>query len=546
MPIQVDMFEVQLGSALLLQFRREADQIVRILADAGVKADGYRQNHVHEKLTEAFQTFEQQFVGLIDRRIDLIIGTHYDKDHLYGLVPIIEDSTIEIGEAWLPPVANDTETILDEITPDITRMLSIQFSQEDGKEKLYNYLRQKANICKYVRSLENVAATNFESVNFDIGDAGMALKHAKILKRNEPNHSESWNGDIDSADRYFALHLNESSHLTKACLQPHDDVEIIEPNLKIVTRTIERASSASPFVWFSDTDRKDRILGRFDVHFENLNSELLSLCYIRRAAAADAINARSLFSVVEALRRRNIPIRTEIIPNGLPRRYGWSIEKRRFVPGLHLPSDRSTDGPVLTLLGPSEGLVQKHWKRLPIGTYAKAAKFTAIPIKSITPSNQLSYVVKFHFDRQSILITGDAGCVDFRRGRRGKYYRKLLNALSTLHVVQVAHHAGNNAHFYRVLQKAGYAKQAEKSYLLLSHATQDRHRPSDAFRIFIGNIRRPGRDIKLLFTSKPKEDKVEDYDELIAPSVGYSGDKGDVRLSFEDGSWKVQKHAVRV
>jgi len=34
--IQVDMFEVQLGAALLLQFRIDSGQVVRILADAGV------------------------------------------------------------------------------------------------------------------------------------------------------------------------------------------------------------------------------------------------------------------------------------------------------------------------------------------------------------------------------------------------------------------------------------------------------------------------------------------------------------------------------
>jgi hypothetical protein len=42
------------------------------------------------------------------RRIDLIIATHYDADHLDGLVPIILDDTIDIGQVWLPPVADDT------------------------------------------------------------------------------------------------------------------------------------------------------------------------------------------------------------------------------------------------------------------------------------------------------------------------------------------------------------------------------------------------------------------------------------------------------
>ena len=101
--IQVDMFEVQLGAAVLVQFSTPNGP-VRVLADAGVKASGYPVDHVHGKLQDAFDSF-----GDPRRRLDLIIGTHYDEDHLVGLVPIIEDSSISIGEAWMPPVANDTQ-----------------------------------------------------------------------------------------------------------------------------------------------------------------------------------------------------------------------------------------------------------------------------------------------------------------------------------------------------------------------------------------------------------------------------------------------------
>ena len=537
MPIQVDMFEVQLGSAMLLQFRLADGQVVRVLADAGVKAGSYRQNHVHKKLNEAFHTFEPRQA----KRIDLIIGTHYDKDHLYGLVPIIEDPSIQIGETWLPPVANDTEIIAEEITADFTRMLSIQFSQEDGKQKLDTYLRRKADICEYVRELEQAAAARADSADSRIADRAAIHKHAATLRKIELDRSDNLIGGTGEAERYFEAHL-ESAARNETSLQPHDDVEIIEHNPEIITRTIERGKSGRLPVLLLDTDGIIQPIGYFGVQYENFHSEVISLTYIRRATATDAINANSLFSVVEALKKRNIPIRSEIIPDGIPLRYVWNTKKKRFVLGGHLQSD----GPVLTLLGPSEGLVQKHWKRLPIGIYAMAARFSAIPIKSITPSNQLSYVAKFQFDNQSILVTGDAGCVDFRGGRRRKYYRKLLASLSKLNIIQVAHHAGNNAHFYRVLQSASYANQTEKSYLLLSHATHDQHRPSEEFRKFVGNIRSQGKEIELLFTSEPTRDKIEDYDELIAPAFGPSGDRGDVRLSFSGGSWNVDKHAIQV
>ena len=86
--IQLDMFEVQLGAAVLLQFRTEKS-IIRVLADAGVHASGYPIDHVHKKLVPAINDFSDSKDGA---RLDLIIGTHYDADHLEGLVPIINDN----------------------------------------------------------------------------------------------------------------------------------------------------------------------------------------------------------------------------------------------------------------------------------------------------------------------------------------------------------------------------------------------------------------------------------------------------------------------
>src|ERR1035437_3661491 len=88
--IQVDMFEVQLGASLLLQFHAADGDPVRVLADGG---QGPPINDIQKRLTDAFQTF-----GDGERRIDLLVGTHYDADPLDGLIPIINDPTITIRE----------------------------------------------------------------------------------------------------------------------------------------------------------------------------------------------------------------------------------------------------------------------------------------------------------------------------------------------------------------------------------------------------------------------------------------------------------------
>jgi hypothetical protein len=149
--IQVDMFEVQLGAGILLQFR-DGERVIRILADAGVHASGYRPDHVHKKLPFAFAAF-----GGEGRRLDLMIGTHYDADHLKGLVPIIEDEGISITEAWMPPVANDTQPHALEDQPDDERFLAHQFAAEDGLLKLEAYLNRKRDICEAAAKREHAA-----------------------------------------------------------------------------------------------------------------------------------------------------------------------------------------------------------------------------------------------------------------------------------------------------------------------------------------------------------------------------------------------------
>src|SRR5262249_35841755 len=136
-------------------------------------------------------------------------------------------------------------------------------------------------------------------------------------------------------------------------------------------------------------------------------------------------------------------------------------------------------------------------------------------IKSITPSNQLSYVAHLAVEQQGILITGDAGFVDFKPPRKADYYDDLLKALAPLDVVQVAHHGGNAAHFYRVLRAAGYPSRP--SFLLLSHATEDKHRPAEQFRELVQDSREAGDPVNILFTAKPLPEKIQGIEDLVHP-----------------------------
>jgi len=614
--IQIDMFEVQLGAGQLLQFRTRENRVVRILADAGVgSAKGYKPDHVHKKLNDALNAF-----GDSSRHIDLIIASHYDADHLTGLVPIIEDTSIRINEAWLPPVANDNEPPLSSGPPGTGDFLAQQLGGELGEVRLNEYLDSKLKTCDVIRDIERLAEDPGQLPGVDADNIGRTIlgvvdrrsqfeRHraeaVRRLRNGTAGHADDEIFVLDSPRRtvpriadaitlVFAILLLllpwifHSSFTNRASLNAWI-CGILTAGLVFFKRFRPSAwqeftilclgfwltSSTSYFglvkipglvqlvvgsvlvahavfeLWFRQKPQPSVDLSlenatfifreRWTSNASLIASDLRSLAFIREGAAKDGINISSLAEVVRALRARNIPTTCQTIRDGVPRRFVWSSTEGRIVPGARL----STSGPELILLGPSVGLVRKHWDRLPVGQYMALATFDRLPVATISPSNALSYVIRIGFAEQGLLITGDAGCVDFKYGRGNRFHKKLLNALLPLHVVQVAHHAGRNAEFYNVLGEVGYGAQRDHSWLLLSHATRDPKRPSQIFASFIGQVRK-NNQISLLFTSEPENNKVSDYISLIYPPIGKPGPVGDVRLSFTEGAWRVDKHSVSV
>jgi len=106
--------------------------------------------------------------------------------------------------------------------------------------------------------------------------------------------------------------------------------------------------------------------------------------------------------------------------------------------------------------------------------------------------------------------------------------------------------AGNNAHFYRVLKAAQYPKAEAQSFLLVSHATHDRRRPSREFRQFVEVVRREPEIVRVLFTTQPRADKIHDFESLVHAPVGHPVMRGDALLEFQKGTWKVTKHAIAI
>jgi len=527
--IQIDMFEVQLGAAMLLQFRTSKRRVVKVLADAGIKASEYPLDHVHRKLRGCFDNF-----GNHNARLDLIIGTHYDADHLDGLVPIIKDNDMQITEVWLPPVTNDSDLRAFDQPVAERDFLPQQFYSDRDRRVLAKYLNAKEWVCRYIRSRSGQ--------NDDPNPVPESRLSEKMIAEDT----------LESAKEVFLRYRREALDVLEELSDSHADDNRFEPKgqrelFEVIDWRNREMGWPRRYAFGENGDEEEiegvtRFVSPRSVGDYNFAS-------IRKSAADDAINAISLAKVVEALRLRRppVPVVCHLVPDGRPRRFAWRSDSERFEGGYRLVAQ----GPEILLLGPSEGLVERHRNRLPIAAYGWAAMASMMRLRNITPSNQLSYVACFRSERQNVLVTGDAGCVDFLVGRSKAYHPELLAVLRRLHVVQVAHHAGNNAHFYRVLSAAGYGRQKNRSYLLVSHGTDDQHRPSREFGSFLEEVR-GGRDqVQILFTSRPMNEKVRDYVSMIHPSVGEAaaGDekgptKGDVRLVFERRKWMVKKHGI--
>lgn len=506
--IQVDMFEVGLGSALLLQFETTSGP-VRVLADAGVDR-GFAHDHAKAPIEAAIIGFDAT------KQIDLMIGTHYDADHLKGLVPIIEDTSIAIGEAWLPPIVNDVR-MRTGVKPRDRDLLALQFVDAEFRDAvLMEYLRAQAATIQSVRRLSE------DTIEWG---SLRVLREKRLVLARLPDQAKVADEALLAREGFFEQVQRE----TEECLG--EPAGHVDQNLD----TLDRDNPDELF--------KDQRRARFFSEGEPAEfSTALEL--IVKSAAKKAITAKWLAAVVAALKTRQIAIRCAIIEDGEPRRFIWNAGDRRFEPNAQSPSG----GPVLTLLGPSKSLVAKQWDKLPIGDYLARASLGLATPEPITESNQLSYVALFEQDSQKLLVCGDAGFVDFKpEGRGTSFYPKLLASLAPLHVVQVAHHAGYNKFFYFGLIDAGYGKQTEPSFLLLSHAENDSTRPNEQFGRFIELVRSPRNPISLLFTSQPLEPHVRDFKALAAPVVGSApATRCDLQLVHDANGWRVTKHAIQV
>lgn len=534
------MYAVGLGAAILTQFRLEDTSVVRVLADGGMGHGAYAANGVLLRLDAAINAF-----GGGERRIDLIVGTHYDGDHLKGLVPIAKDDSLEIGEVWLPPIRDDSGEVQGHISEE-SAFLVHRLYEDGGEEVLMKYLRAKYQEIQELNVAEQTALESLRGAEAEFADSRELPLYRSIPRgeefralRERPRNAEEFLRFFEAEERH-AAHTTGSEGAHGAAVYNSQ-----APDIREVAR--ERYG----YPRFSDLRERVAYMAKSAPLRLRMLPGLLAT--VRKSTAHRAITASHLEKLVSALKHRASPVRPkcQYIKQGNPFRFSWDSRRKRFI--ARAPTESTALS--LELLGPCDTRVDKYRERISVGSYAEALALYRAPIalEGITASNELSYIFVLQAKKQRILISGDSGCHDFREGAGESLHTKLLEALAPLHIVQVAHHAGHNYDFYNCLLEADLARQRGMAYLLLSHDYHDATRPSDAFRRFIAELRSEGKeDISLLFTSEPVAKKVEDFDELIAavepPGAGKK--TGDIRLVFEGlhdtQAWRVEAHAIRV
>ncbi|MAN44606.1 MAG: hypothetical protein GYB49_05840 [Alphaproteobacteria bacterium] len=547
--INLDMFHVDLGASILMRFQDSAQRPINILADAGVHGGSFAHDYILQKLRSALNAGEDDPI-----RLNLLIGTHYDADHLNRMVAIIESDQVSIDEAWMPPVADDTEETLPEWPLEDSNLLAIKFAREfdanpeqERQSTLERYLaeykRRVLDIRRVADDLQAAIETGDGDIHLFAGDHQMAEREAG---------RRPW--DDLSPDQFF---LQEIADIDETLRERDVSVPLDHAAFTVTEEFLIRYEPLDEGIaGFLDPVRDEdaleylawRIRNRTPIRlgFEPIigtiqpTAALTRLDLLRKSYAKNAINATQLNKVVVALKKKKVPVFARSIQDGVPRRFVWHEASGRLVGS----KNDAGDGLELMLLAPSNGLIEKHREKLPVARQIAFALYKTVPLKSITESNQLSYVIHFRSEGQGILISGDTGCVDFKPSGNKPYYQQLLDTLHPLNVIQIAHHGGNNTHFYRVLEQCKGKSELQEAWMLLSHEVRSPYRPNNVFRIFIENIRRTGSGPNLLFTSAPRLAAVSGFEDLIAAPTAQPTDHGDVSLRYDGTGWCVVSHAV--
>lgn len=152
MNFEINMINVEDGDAILLQLRKENKKAL-IVIDGG-----YSQHYtkLKKRVYELLPDFEN--------KIDLIVCTHYDNDHLEGISLLLDDckkDEIEIGEIWLHKIDDSLEETIKGMEEKLKLEIEVSIPERKRLWELNHALTGFKKIDEYNSTFDNLVIENY-------------------------------------------------------------------------------------------------------------------------------------------------------------------------------------------------------------------------------------------------------------------------------------------------------------------------------------------------------------------------------------------------
>ncbi len=206
------------------------------------------------------------------KNINVLICTHYDSDHLNGIIGIVKSRTIHINELWLPDIFGDIA---------LTMSSNVDLILKCYDDSIFNEIDQKKSISNYQ-----------EKHRFNQSEMNTNNSYELINTENLSYCYEILN--------YHCFHLQIKPYITQKILK------------KIIRLVIESIKSGAHIRWlkYIEIEEKNKISANYDIFATNsyetsiqpycMNQFILALYCLTR------INKESLVFLYESKRYPNV------------------------------------------------------------------------------------------------------------------------------------------------------------------------------------------------------------------------------------------------
>jgi glyoxylase-like metal-dependent hydrolase (beta-lactamase superfamily II) len=398
-------------------------------------------------------------------RIDLMVGTHFDADHLGGLAHLLEGDHLPggVGHTLLPPHVHPLgDTVPIPVGPFTGFGAASPF--------LADHFAAGQRIADVYRGVEARARAAVTGLDAQVAD----LTGGKVRRVTEVNRDCLTDERSDQSLDDGAGRLRDAVRLA------------YENGLTSIGALLDFAAAmeSKPIPQQLGVRTGDPWTG------SRLRSVAAGASFLTR----EVISASSLARLVVALKAKGL---------------AWSVDAAPDRATSLVGTTPSTKGPELWHLAPTRRYVARYPRELE-ATWDKALRLLVVDNERPTLSNRLSHVIYLRHERfpsHGLLLTGDAGFDTEKRPPADSMADGWDKAIRQVSLIDLPHHGGNWGPFgSRILR----ALDATKGPLTL-HAgvrANDSQPPSAQMRNLVlafsdGNRRRP-LEILLANRSKPE------------------------------------------